>query len=114
MKDERERGVIGSSAIAVDEPADFEDFEKNYQSYYLSEGSVLVKNIDKQIELEDQKVINSLRLQREKECFSYVNRGELWYERLTAVQKEELNTWYQAWLDVTETKVIPEAPEWLD
>lgn len=107
-------GSFGSSAIAVDEPADFEDFEKNYQSYYLSEGSVLVKNIDKQIELEDQKVINSLRLQRAKECFSYINRGELWYERLTVVQKEELNTWYQAWLDVTETKVIPEAPEWLE
>ena len=28
-------------------------------------------------------------------------------------QKTELLTWYQAWLDVTETGIIPEKPEWL-
>jgi hypothetical protein len=32
---------------------------------------------------------------------------------LTADQKNELNVWYQAWLDVTTTKVVPKDPEWL-
>lgn len=54
-----------------------------------------------------------LRQKREKSCFPYVNRGQLWYSRLSDAQKTELNTWYQAWLDVTETKVIPNKPEWL-
>lgn len=54
-----------------------------------------------------------LRSRREYECFSYVNRGGLWYDLLTEQQKQELKEWYQAWLDVTNTKVIPEKPSWL-
>lgn len=57
--------------------------------------------------------LNKLREQREYECFSIINRGELWYARLTNEQRQELNTWYNAWLDVTETKIIPERPKWL-
>lgn len=56
----------------------------------------------------------ALRERRERECFRIVdNRSMLWYNRLTQEQKDELNTWYQAWLDVTKTKVIPTVPEWL-
>lgn len=57
--------------------------------------------------------LNDLRHRREVDCFSLVNRGELWYSRLTDEQKAELEVWYQAWLDVTETGVIPDIPVWL-
>jgi hypothetical protein len=29
-------------------------------------------------------------------------------------QKIELQTWYQAWLDITETGEIPKKPDWLN
>lgn len=54
-----------------------------------------------------------LRAKRYNQCFYIINRGNVWYNTLTDEQKAELQTWYQAWLDVTETKVIPEKPEWL-
>lgn len=50
---------------------------------------------------------------RSKICFTVVDRGQLWYESLTEEQYLELQAWYKAWLDVTETKVIPEKPSWL-
>lgn len=57
--------------------------------------------------------LDTLREIRAKECFPIVNRGKLWYNCLTVEQISELNRWYFAWLDVTETKVIPTKPEWL-
>ena len=63
---------------------------------------------------EAQQALRRLRRQRDEECFSIVNRGALWYDRLTEGQKQELNAWYQAWLDVTETQVIPACPDWLN
>lgn len=56
---------------------------------------------------------NHLRRRREEECFSVINRGALWYEKLTSKEKAELDIWYQGWLDVTETGIAPETPEWL-
>lgn len=106
-------GGFESPSLVVDEPEDIEDFQVNYRSYYLSDGNMLIKSNEKQAELENNKVLSNLRSQREKICFPYINRGDLWYNRLSDVQIVELNTWYQAWLDVTETKIIPEAPEWL-
>lgn len=58
--------------------------------------------------------INKLRTRREAECFPIINRGKLWYNRLTAEQESELNNWYNAWLNVTETKVAPAAPSWIN
>ena len=106
-------GGFGTPSVTVNEPENLDDFENNYRSYYLSNGNVLVKSEDKQKEIDNNRELTSLRSQREKACFPYVNRGEMWYSRLSAEQKEELGTWYQAWLDVTETKVAPEKPEWL-
>ena len=57
--------------------------------------------------------IEELRHKREIECFSIVNRGALWYNTLTQNQFEELNQWYIEWLNVTETLVEPQKPEWL-
>lgn len=69
----------------------------------------------------EEQILNGLRTQREYECFSVVNRGELWYNKLTEEQKSELSQWYDAWLDVTEDSnkdangeyIIPEKPVWL-
>lgn len=105
-------GSFSSDAIEVDEPVDINDFEENHGSYYVSNGK-LVKSNDKQKELENNRQLTSLRVQREKICFPYINRGELWYNKLSAEQREELGVWYQAWLDVTETKIIPAVPTWL-
>lgn len=55
----------------------------------------------------------ALRLLREKECYTYINRGEAWYKRLTETQKTEFDKWYQAWLDVTETMKPPKKLDWL-
>lgn len=105
-------GDFGTQSIEVAEPVDIADFENNYGSYYLSDG-VLVKHSEKQNEIENERELASLRSQREKVCFPYINRGYLWYSKLADAQKEELGAWYQAWLDVTEAKVVPEAPKWL-
>ena len=106
-------GGFGSPSIIVNEPENIDDFERNYGSYHLSEDGVLVKNEDRQKEIEEESELNELRSQREKVCYTIINRGELWYSRLTTEQKEELDVWYQAWLDVTDTKIVPEKPEWL-
>lgn len=58
--------------------------------------------------------LNTLRRRREVECFSVINRGALWYDRLTESQRIELVQWYDAWLDVTETKTVPEKPIWIN
>lgn len=55
-----------------------------------------------------------LRNQREEECFSVINRGALWYDKLTDEQKEELSSWYEEWLNAPETGIIPSKPTWID
>lgn len=59
-------------------------------------------------------VVEELRSRRASECFPVINRGAPWYNRLTAGQVAELDAWYQSWLDVTETKIVPEKPQWLE
>lgn len=61
----------------------------------------------------EEKEINQLRSQRNHECFSVINRGGLWYDFLTEQEKYELLEWYEKWLNVTETMVVPEKPTWL-
>ena len=58
--------------------------------------------------------LNELRKRREIECFSVINRGKLWYNKITSEQEIELTNWYNAWLDVTETGVIPVRPDFID
>ncbi len=106
-------GRFAADAVEVNEPNNIADFEEHYRSYYLSESGALVKSEDKQLEIEEECVLYELRQKREKLCFPYINRGELWYNTLSNAQKTELNTWYLAWLDVTKTKIIPTMPEWL-
>ena len=54
-----------------------------------------------------------LRNRRSYQCFPIINRGKLWYERLTKEQLKELEEWYQKWLDVTVTLQEPKKPNWL-
>lgn len=57
---------------------------------------------------------DNLRIRRQIECFNVIdNRSQLWWNHLTNVQKKELDDWYEAWLCVTKTHIIPEKPEWL-
>lgn len=55
-----------------------------------------------------------LRLIRDTVVFPIINRGLLWYMRLSEEQLEELDEWYTAWLDAPETGIIPETPKWLE
>lgn len=58
--------------------------------------------------------LNELRKLRESECFQVINRGKLWYNCLNTKQLAELDAWYFAWLNVTETRIIPTKPLWLN
>ncbi|MFI3329115.1 MAG: hypothetical protein R3Y05_01360 [bacterium] len=58
--------------------------------------------------------ILDLKHKREYICFPIINRGQFWYNTLTDTQKMELQKWYDNWLNVTETKVIPTKPTWLE
>lgn len=59
-------------------------------------------------------VADDIRERRKYECFPIINRGQLWYNKLTEAQKSELDAWYQAWLDAPQTLTEPPFPAWLD
>jgi hypothetical protein len=52
------------------------------------------------------------RERRQIECFNIADRAA-WYDGLTAEQKQEVQAWRKAWLDVTETMIIPTKPSWI-
>lgn len=86
------------------------------QELKIENGQLVVVNKNltaEQLQEVEQIELNNLRAQREEECFTIVNRGQLWYNKLTQEQITQLNTWYQAWLDVTVTKIIPAKLSWL-
>ena len=95
-----------------------EDFYTIYHAYRIENGA-LVLDTNKIDEAEYENELSNLRMQREIECFSVVDRSPFWYKTLTEKQLDELNTWYQEWLDVTEKKRgaksfnIPIKPDWL-
>ena len=53
-----------------------------------------------------------LRERREIECFAIADRA-CWYDSLTNEQKKEVQMWRNAWLDVTQTLIIPTKPSWI-
>lgn len=115
---------------------DLLDNENKIIGYNVCSSGQYELNLENENQIEDYKIINEspvlwrteeikfhenlniklykLRCKRNLECFSVINRGTLWYETLTAEQKTELNQWYLDWLNVTETKIVPEKPLWLD
>jgi hypothetical protein len=96
----------------VDEPDDLDAFAENFTAYRVRDGNVEFDS-EKETALQQEAETEAIRQRREQECFSIINRGPLWYEMLTEEQKEELKTWYQAWLDATNTRVVPDKPAWL-
>ena len=98
--------------VEVDQPEDLEYFENHSGAYKLVDGK-LVYDKDRDTIIQEENTKNDLRDLRNKECFSVINRGKLWYDSLTPYQISELNEWYNAWLRVTETLKVPEKPEFL-
>ena len=78
------------------------EYEYQYRAMHIE--SSIADTIDK---------VDMYRSIRSQVCFPIINRGQLWYDKLTDEQKEELSKWYNDWLNVTITLVMPEAPEWL-
>lgn len=101
-----------NDSIEIETPEDIDTFADVFRAYKYENGSLILDQNKLEV-LNEERVIDNLRHKREKICFPYINRGDLWYGRLTNEQKEELNTWYGAWLDITDTKIIPEKPQWL-
>lgn len=93
-----------------------EDIDFNKSFAYVFENEKLVFSQELYEEVMNESEIVQLRTRREEECFSIINRGEAWYtiNVNTDERKEELNDWYNDWLNVTETKVIPEKPCWIN
>lgn len=84
--------------------------------------SLMICQIGKNWKLQDENFImvdilddKVIRERRNIECFSVIdNRSPLWYKHLSEERKNELDAWYEAWLVATETKIIPEKPNWLE
>ena len=98
--------------LEVETPKDIDSFIDVFRAYRYDNGN-LVLDYDKLEILNCDRIKNDLRRRREKICFPYINRGALWYEALTDEQREELKLWYRKWLDVTDTRVVPDTPTWL-
>lgn len=115
-----EKGYITSYAlignlvdgIEVADPHDEEWFAEHFEEFRYENGE-LVRDEDRGKELAKNALVEELRTRRYKECFSVINRGEMWYSMLTDEQKAELKVWYKAWLDVTETLEPPEPLAWV-
>lgn len=102
----------GRIAVEVDEEIR-EDFEIYFDGYQAIEGAA-VKDAEAYQNSVDNRIKAEIRYERELECFSVINRGEAWYRTLTEEQKNELQMWYQAWLDAPQTLEIPTKPNWLN
>ena len=110
--------TVGSidGGIEVNEPKDLAHFEANYPAYFLNKSGELEYDGKAGDTYQEELVKDDLRIQRYRECFTYINRGQLWYDTLTKDQLEELRKWYNDWLNVTENptrKSLPKKPEWL-
>lgn len=110
--------IVGSLADAVELQdvelvnVSLDNFSNEHYAYHMVDGK-LTKDEAKLEEIFHNRKLDCLRAARETECFSVINRSTLWYNTLTDEQKTELELWYHAWLEVTETLVVPEKPEWL-
>lgn len=83
---------------------------------YDEKDNLLLRTYDDYVEIvprDTELAKQNLRELRECECFSYINRGQLWYNTLTEEQKVEFQEWYYAWLDITKTLKVPVKPKWL-
>ena len=115
-----DRGFVQSFAfvgnlvngIEVADPETLDLFTQQHFAFRLEDGKLVHDATEyENRKTEEQK--EEYRRRRETECFSVINRGQLWYEGVSLSQLLELRSWYKAWLNVTETMVVPERPSWL-
>ena len=115
-----DRGFVQSFAfvgnlvngIEVAAPEKLDLFTQQHYAYRIEDGKLVYDAAEYEThKTEEQK--EEYRRRRETECFSVINRGQLWYESVSLSQLLELRAWYKAWLNVTETMVVPEKPTWL-
>ena len=106
--------LIGDLVGGIDlpDPEDIDHFEEHFTAYRVRDGNSAF-DTEQETALQNEAVLADLRTRRETECFSVINRGQLWYEGISITQLLELREWYKAWLKVTETLVVPEKPTWL-
>ena len=95
----------------MDEPGEIN--AENYAAYRLVDG-ILTLDEERLAALQLAGRQNAIRARRERECYSVINRGQLWYEGISLARLAELRKWYKAWLDAPATLVIPDRPAWLD
>ena len=95
-------------AVEVSAPSNLAHFEVHFTAYRVRDGTL---SFDGE---QSEAAKAEYRKRREVECFPIINRGQLWYDTLSAAQLAELKTWYQSWLDGTNTLAIPEKPAWLN
>lgn len=106
--------LIGDLVGGIDlpDPENIDHFAAHFTAYRVRDGNAAF-DAEQETALQNEAVLADLRTRRETECFSVINRGQLWYESITIPQLLELRQWYKDWLAVTETKVVPEKPTWL-
>lgn len=105
---------VGALVEGIDtpDPEDMDLFMHQFYAFQLKDGRLVYDPTEyEKVQTDEQK--ENLRIRRETECFSVINRGQLWYEGISITQLLELRQWYKAWLNVTETMVVPEKPAWL-
>ena len=105
--------IGGSIADSVDVTQPEEFGADNYAAYKLIDGT-LTLDTDRLAALRLADRQNAIRARRERECYSVINRGQLWYEGVSIAHLVELRKWYKAWLDAPATLIIPDRPAWLD
>ena len=106
--------IVGESNVCNIEVEEPEGFSPDKFQAWKYDGEKLVYDMEQAQKIQNNYRKNEIRARREKECFSYVNRGTLWYHKLTPEQDIEFQNWYDAWLAAPETLIIPKKLEWLD
>ena len=106
--------IVGESNVCNIEVEEPEGFSPDKFQAWKYDGEKLVHDMEQAQKIQNNYRKNEIRARREKECFSYVNRGTLWYNKLTPEQDIEFQNWYDAWLEAPETLIIPKKLEWLD
>ena len=88
-------------------------FDPSTYTRFKQVNGELVFDPNREEELAKELVKSQLRELRSTTCFDVVNRGQVWYNTLTIEQNKDIEIWYEEWLRVTDTLIIPTKPSWL-
>lgn len=105
--------LVDSVEVPDPDPDEMDRFMEKFYCYQLCNGKLVFSDDAYEAQLLEE-LQTEYRQRREAECFSIINRGQLWYETLTDPRKAELREWYLAWLDGTPTQAVPDRPAWLE